>query len=154
MDIVNDIDQAKPSEVTVIPEESLVGKPYTEEIFDDEWRGTYLHLTETLHRTFEQVGVAVRANMEIADPDFDPDTNTKDKNAFEAAVMTKVREVGAYDGIMGMLKMAMVMYFNIAKRYGFPYEDIQSTLKEMTADTDVNTNLQQYLGDLEDGSKV
>ena len=155
MDIVDNVDDAQPTEEEVIPENSIVGKPYDAEIFDAEWRNAYVHVTESLRRVYEQLGEGIRVEMESQLPDFDPATNDDHKELFENSVTKKVSEIGAQAHFMGLLKGVMVVYHNVAKRYGFDTTDIVATLNSLTPEnSDVNANVEKLKEEQNDGSKI
>lgn len=152
MDIVNNVDDAQPTEEEIIPEDSLVGKEYTPETFDTEWRNAYLHITESLRRVYEQVGDAMKVQLETKIPDFDPVDNEEHKDLFERSVTQKVGESGAQDHLMGVLKGILVPYHTFAKRYGFETKDIVANLNNLTKNTDVNANVKTLKREMGDGS--
>lgn len=154
MDTVDNIEDAQPTEEEIIPEDSVINKPFTKETFNQAWRGAYLHLTETLRRVYEQIGRALQQEMSSQIPDFDPDKNKEHKDLFERSVTAKVVEMGAQAEFMGMLKMGLVVYLDVGKRYGFDTRDIVSSLQALTAGTDVNKNVEELKVELENGDKV
>lgn len=154
MKTVDNIDDAKPTEEEVIPEQSVVDKPFTAESFDNTWRSAYMHLTETLRRVYEQVGEALKVEMSSQIPDFDNVDNKAHKKLFERSVTAKVIDIGAHAEFMGMLKMGLVVYLDIAKRYGFETKDIVASLKTLTEGTDVRKNVEEYKAELKNGSEV
>lgn len=154
MDTVDNVDDAKSTEEEIIPEESVVDKPFTAESFDHTWRGAYMHLTETLRRVYEQVGEALKVEMSSQIPDFDNENNEEHKELFERSVTAKVVDMGAHAEFMGMLKMGLVVYLDVAKRYGFETKDIVASLNTLTEGTDVRKNVEEYKAELENGNKV
>lgn len=154
MDIVDNVDDAQPTEKEVIPENSVVGKEFTAETFDQAWRSAYLHLTETLRRVYEQVGNALKPELEGQIPDFDPAENEDHKKLFEDSVTAKVVEIGAQAEFMGMLKMGLVVYLDVGKRYGFETKDIVASLHALTEGKDVKRNVEEFKAEQNDGSEV
>jgi hypothetical protein len=154
MDTVDNIEDAQPTEEEVIPEDSVVGKVFTEETFSQTWRGAYIHLTETLRRVYEQVGKALEVEMSTQIPDWDSEKNEEHKDLFERSVNAKVVEMGAQAEFMGMLKMGLVVYLDVGKRYGFDTKDIVSSLQTLTEGTDVNKNVEELKQELNNGNKV
>jgi hypothetical protein len=154
MDIVDNVDDAQPTEEEIIPEDSVVGKVFTAETFDQAWRSAYLHLTETLRRVYEQVGESFRIEMGTQIPDFDPENNEEHRKLFEDSVTAKVVSMGAQAEFMGMLKMGMVVYLDFAKRYGFETKDIVATLESLTTKPEVEQKLSEPQEEENDGSEV
>jgi len=154
MDIVDNVDDAQPSEEKVIPEGSVVGKAFTAESFDTAWRSAYVHLTETLRRVYEQIGTALEPEMADQIPDFDPAGNKDHKRLFEDSVTAKVVEIGAQAEFMGMLKMGLVVYLDVGKRYGFETKDIVATLNTLTQGKDANANVEEFKAEQNDGSEI
>ena len=142
METVNNIEDAQPTEVEVIPEDSVVGKVFTSESFDNAWRSAYLHLTETLRRVYEQIAEAITPGMEDKIQDFDPENNEDHKKMFEDSVTAKVVEIGAHAEFMGMLKMGLVVYLDVGKRYGFETKDIVASLNALTEGKDISKNIE------------
>jgi len=153
MDIVDNVDGAQPTEEEVIPKDSVVGQPYTAETFEEEWQRTYMHLTETLRRVYEQVSVGIQAEMETQIPDFDLE-NEDHNNLFERSVTAKVIDIGAQAEIMGMLKAALVVYLNVAKRYGFESKNIKASLDLLTEGQNANENVEKFKQEMSDGSEI
>ena len=154
METVDNIEDAQPTEEKVEHEDSVVGQVFTPESFDQAWRGAYLHLTETLRRVYEQVGEALKVELASQIPDWDAENNEEHKDLFERSVTAKVVEIGAQAEFMGMLKMGLVVYLDVGKRYGFDTRDIVSTLRTLTGDTDVNKNVEKFKQEQEDASEV
>ena len=154
MDIIDNINDAQPTEEEVIPADSVVGKKFTAESFDQAWRSAYLHLTETLRRVYEQIGAALQPEMEEQIPDFDPQNNAAHRKLFEDSVTAKVIEIGAQAEFMGMLKMGLVVYLDVGKRYGFETKDIVASLHALTQGRDVNKNVKDLKTEQNDGSEV
>lgn len=152
MKIIDDTQDVQPTEEKIIPEESVVGKPFTAETFDQAWRGAYVHLTETLRRVYEQIGKALEIEMSSQIPDFDNTNNKEHKELFERSVTAKVIDIGAQAEFMGMLKMGLVVYLDIAKRYGFETKDIVDSLNNLTEGTNVNENVKKLKEEHDNGS--
>ena len=152
METVDNIEDAQPTEEEVIPEDSVVGKVFTAETFDQAWRSAYMHLTETLRRVYEQLGEAITPEMEKSIPNFDPENNEDHKKLFEDSVTAKVIEIGAQAEFMGMLKMGLVVYLDVGKRYGFEVKDIVATLGALTQGKDVNKNVENLKTEQDNGS--
>jgi len=142
METVNNIEDAQPTEIEVVPEDSVVGKVFTSESFDNAWRSAYLHLTETLRRVYEQIAEAITPGMEDKIQDFDPENNEDHKKMFEDSVTAKVVEIGAHAEFMGMLKMGLVVYLDVGKRYGFETKDIVASLNALTEGKDISKNIE------------
>jgi len=152
MKTVDNIDQATPTEEEVIPEGSVVNKPFTAETFDTTWRSCYVHVTETLRRVYEQVGEVILAEMSEQISEFDPDTNDEHKKLLEESVTAKVIEIGAQAELMGMLKMSLVIYLDIGKRYSFNTKDIVQSLEALTDESNITKHIEQHKSELENGS--
>jgi hypothetical protein len=87
-------------------------------------------------------------------PDFDPENNEEHRKLFEDSVTAKVVSMGAQAEFMGMLKMGMVVYLDIAKRYGFETKDIVATLESLTTKPEVEQKLSEPQEEENDGSEV
>jgi hypothetical protein len=154
MDTVDNIEDAQPTEENIIPDDSVIGKIFTAETFNQAWRSSYLHLTETLRRVYEQIGQALQVEMSTQIPDFDPENNKEHKDLFERSVTSKVVEIGAQAEFIGMLKMGLVVYLDVGKRYGFETRDIVASLQALTQGTDVNKNVEEFKKEQANGSTV
>lgn len=146
MDIVDNVGDAQPSEEQP---QDVAGVAYDEASFDNAWRSFYVQNMETLENVFRQVGEGIMGQMGLQDPTFDPDNNEEHKAAFEAAVRDNVPPA-AEPYIMGVINGGMVVFLDIARRYGFKMDDIQATLKKLNPNAETEKPTKEQIN----GSEV